>query len=70
MSGAARRAYHQKVLRAETLPLSIALIPSAVLGMWVGTKILDRIDQRVFGLATLLVLQIAGTNPIRRGLMG
>lgn len=58
------------VLRAETLPLSIALVPSAVLGMWVGTKILDRIDQRLFGRATLIVLLIAGANLVRRGLMG
>ena len=58
------------VLRAETLPLSIALVPSAVLGMWVGTKILDRIDQRAFGRATLIVLLVAGANLVRRGLMG
>lgn len=58
------------VLRAETLPLSIALVPSAVLGMWVGTKILDRIDQRLFGRVTLIVLLIAGANLVRRGLMG
>ena len=58
------------VLRAETLPLSIALVPSAVLGMWVGTKILDRIDQRLFGRATLFVLLIAGANLVRRGLFG
>jgi uncharacterized membrane protein YfcA len=58
------------ILRAETLPLSMALVPSAVLGMWVGTKILDRIDQQMFARATLVVLLVAGANLVRRGLMG
>ena len=58
------------VLRAETLPLSIALVPAAVLGMWMGTRILDRIDQQMFGRATLIVLLVAGANLVRRGLLG
>ncbi|MDW4500525.1 sulfite exporter TauE/SafE family protein [Sulfitobacter sp. D35] len=57
------------VLRAETLPLSLALVPSAVVGMWIGTRILDRIDQKMFGRATLVVLLVAGLNLVRRGVL-
>ncbi|WP_299847017.1 sulfite exporter TauE/SafE family protein [uncultured Roseovarius sp.] len=58
------------VLRAETLPLSLALIPTAVLGMAIGFRIQDRIDQSTFKKATLAVLLIGGLNLIRRGLAG
>ncbi|XDA98771.1 sulfite exporter TauE/SafE family protein [Sulfitobacter sp. LCG007] len=58
------------VLRAQTLPFSMALIVPAVIGMWVGTMILDRIDQRMFGRVTLLVLLLAGLNLVRRGMTG
>ncbi len=58
------------VLRIETVPLSLAMIPPAVVGMWLGTKIQDRIDQAVFRRATLVVLLIAGVNLMRRALMG
>lgn len=58
------------VIRAETLPLSLALIPPAVLGMWIGGKFQNRIDQATFRRATLIVLLIAGLNLVRRGLMG
>ncbi len=54
------------VLRAETLPLSLALIAPALLGQWLGGKILDRIDQAAFKKATLFVLLIVGMNLIRR----
>jgi hypothetical protein len=57
------------VLRAETLPLSLALIAPALLGQWLGGKVLDRIDQAAFKRATLLVLLIAGLNLIRRAVM-
>ena len=58
------------VMRAETAPFSAAMIVPAVLGMWLGTMIQDRIDQAVFRKVTLWVLLIAGANLIRRGLMG
>lgn len=58
------------VLRPETAPLSIALVPAAVLGMWIGGRLLDGIDQKMFRKATLLVLLIAGMNLVRRGLVG
>ena len=58
------------VLRSETLPLSLALIAPALLGQWLGGKILDRIDQVLFRRATLIVLLIVGLNLIRRSILG
>lgn len=57
------------VLRWETLPLSLVLIAPALLGQWLGGKVLDRIDQAVFKKATLFVLLIVGLNLIRRSLL-
>lgn len=57
------------VLRAETLPLSLALIAPALLGQWLGGRVLDRIDQAAFKKATLFILLIVGLNLIRRALM-
>lgn len=54
------------VLRAETWPFSAALILPAVIGMWLGGKVMDRIDQHLFRRATLFVLLVAGANLIRR----
>ncbi|MFW8635009.1 sulfite exporter TauE/SafE family protein [Cribrihabitans pelagius] len=56
------------VMRAETLPFSLALIPPAVAGMWIGGLLHDRIDQAAFRRATLVVLLAAGLNLLRRGL--
>jgi uncharacterized membrane protein YfcA len=56
------------VLRAETAPLSLALLVPALLGMWIGVKVHDRIDQKTFRQATLLVLVVAGLNLVRLGL--
>jgi|GEM_PF-47379 len=56
------------VLRAETLPFSVAMIVPALIGMWIGFRIQDRINQGAFRKATLLVLFIAGLNLIRRSL--
>lgn len=57
------------VLRAETLPFSALLILPAMLGMYFGGQVSDRIDQVVFRRATLIVLLIVGINLIRRALM-
>jgi len=57
------------VLRAWTLPLSLALVPPALAGMAIGLWLHDRIDQDRFRTATLWVLLLAGANMIRRGLM-
>ena len=56
------------VLRADTIPFSILLILPAVLGMWAGGKVVDRIDQVIFKRATLVVLLLAGANLIRRAI--
>lgn len=58
------------VIRAETLPLSIWLVVPAVVGIWIGFKVQDRINQQMFRRLTLWVLLLAGLNLIRRGLMG
>lgn len=58
------------VVRVETAPFSIAMIAPALVGMWAGSQIMDRIDQAAFRKATLLVLLVAGVNLVRRGLMG
>lgn len=58
------------VMRAETLPFSVAMVVPAVLGTWIGFQIQDRIDQRAFRKSTLAILLIAGLNLVRRGLMG
>lgn len=57
------------VMRLQTLPFSVMLVLPAVLGMWIGGRLHDRIDQRVFKQATLIVLLLAGLNLLRRGLM-
>ncbi len=58
------------VVQAETAPFSVAMIVPAVIGMWFGGKLQDRIDQAAFKKATLWVLLIASANLIRRALMG
>ncbi|MEC3861511.1 sulfite exporter TauE/SafE family protein [Mesobacterium sp. TK19101] len=54
------------VLNAETAKFSAILIVPAVIGMWLGGLIHDRIDQRAFRRATLFILLIAALNLIRR----
>lgn len=65
-------AAHMKsgIFRAETAPLSFALLIPALLGMWIGFRLQDRLDKEMFRRLTLVVLIIAGANLIRRGLMG
>ncbi len=58
------------VLRAGTLPFSALLIVPALAGQWIGRAIHDRIDQKTFRRATLVVLLLAGLNLLRRGLLG
>jgi len=57
------------VLRSETLSFSLAMVPPALLGLWWGGRVFDRIDQVVFRRATLVVLLIAGLNLVRRAAM-
>lgn len=58
------------VLRAETIAFSVAMVPTAFLGMWIGMAVMDRIDQKAFRRATLFVLLVAGLNLLRRAWFG
>lgn len=57
------------VLNAQTLPLSIFMVIPAMLGMWAGFRLQDRLDQITFRRWTLIVLALAGMNLIRRALL-
>ncbi|SMX40292.1 sulfite exporter TauE/SafE family protein [Maliponia aquimaris] len=56
------------VLNGASVWLSLWLVPPALLGMWLGGRVRNRIDQRAFRRATLLVLLLAGLNIVRRAL--
>lgn len=58
------------VLRAETLPLTMVIVPCALIGLWIGFTLQDRIDQNTFRKATLIVLVLAGANLLRRAALG
>ena len=58
------------ILNERTWVFSAALVPPALLGMWLGFRLGDKFDQERFRRVTLWVLVLAGTNLIRRGLMG
>ena len=57
------------ILNAQTLPLSFAMLPAALVGMWLGFKVQDRLDQARFRRFTLIVLTVAGLNLLRKGLL-
>jgi uncharacterized membrane protein YfcA len=54
------------VLNAQTLPASGLMIVPAMLGLWVGFRLHDRVDLATFRRWTLIVLAISGANLIRR----
>ncbi len=56
------------ILNADTAPFSAALIVPSVIGMWIGFRIQDRLDQEVFRKATLVLLTVAGANLIWKGI--
>lgn len=58
------------VLNRETIPFSAMLVVPSLLGMWVGFRVQDRLDQERFRKMTLIVLTFAGLNLIRKGLFG
>ncbi|CUH39209.1 Sulfite exporter TauE/SafE [Jannaschia seosinensis] len=58
------------ILNAETFWFSAALLPAALIGMSLGFKLQDRMDQALFRKVTLIVLIVAGINLIRRGIFG
>ncbi len=58
------------VLTWATFLFSLSLVPPAVVGMWIGGRIHDRIDQESFRKATLVVLLLAALNLVRRAVIG
>nr|WP_231388497.1 sulfite exporter TauE/SafE family protein [Pseudooceanicola algae] len=58
------------VLRAQTLPFSVMLVPVALIGMAIGFRVQDRIDQSAFRKATLVVLFIAGLSLLGQAVAG
>ena len=58
------------VLRAETICFSLAMVPTAFVGLWIGMAVMDRIDQALFRRATLFVLIAVGLNLVRRSITG
>jgi len=57
------------ILDGVTLPFSLAMCLPVALGMAVGLRYQDRMDQALFRKTALAVLCIAGLNLLRRGLM-
>ncbi len=57
------------VVRSDTLGFSALLCLPALLGMWLGGQVQDRIEQETFRRATLIVLLLAGLNLVRRAVM-
>lgn len=58
------------ILNSATAPLSAAMLVPATVGMWIGFKLQDRLDQALFRKVVLTVLIVAGVNLVRKGLMG
>lgn len=58
------------VLRSETIGFSLAMVPTAFIGLWIGMAVMDRIDQALFRRATLFVLIAVGLNLVRRSITG
>ncbi|MEX0971162.1 MAG: sulfite exporter TauE/SafE family protein [Paracoccaceae bacterium] len=56
------------VLNATTIPLSALLLVPTLVGMAIGFKVQDRLNQEWFRKVTLIVLVLAGANLLRRGM--
>lgn len=56
------------ILNEQTIPLTLALLPTALIGMWIGFQIQDKLDQEKFRKMTLIVLVVAALNLLRKGL--
>ncbi len=54
------------VLNAQTGLLSLGALAPTALGMWLGQRMQDRLDQELFRKATLWVLAVAALNLLRR----
>lgn len=58
------------VLTWKTGAFSLMVLPAALIGVWIGQRIQDRIDQAMFKKATMIVLLITGLNLLRRAFFG
>lgn len=58
------------VLNTQTAPFSAALVVPSFLGLWLGFRLHDKLDQERFRTLTLIVLVLAGLNLVRKGLSG
>lgn len=56
------------LLNATTIPFSGVLILPGIIGMVLGFRLQNRLDQAVFRRLTLIVLVVAGLNLLRRGI--
>ncbi len=54
------------LLNAQTLPFSAALVPPAMLGLWIGYRLQDKLDQVRFRRWTQILLVLTGLNLVRR----
>ena len=61
---------HSGVLNADTLRLSAVLCVPAMLGLWVGFFLQDRLDPLRFRRWTLVLLAITGLNLVRQAIFG
>ena len=59
---------HSGVLDPVTLPVSVWMMLPTMAAMFVGYRVHDRLDQRRFLTATLVVLVLTGLNLLRRAL--
>jgi uncharacterized membrane protein YfcA len=57
------------ILNAATAPFSALLLIPSVIGIWIGFRIQDRLEQEVFRKATLVLLTIAGANLTWQGIV-
>lgn len=58
------------IFNRETAPFSAYLLGPAILGLLLGFRTSDALNQTLFRRATLIVLILAGLNLVRRGLSG
>ncbi len=56
------------VLNGATLPLSAAMVVPAMIGLWAGFRLQDRLDAVRLRRWTLVLLVLTGFNLVRRAL--
>ncbi len=56
------------ILNVQTIPFTLVLLPTALIGMWIGFQIQDKLDQEKFRKITLIVLVVAALNLLRKGI--